>query len=385
MTTAALAPELVADVRTNLLASGSTPTSASVRESLSVLGRVLGEESLQALVEALRSDLVGLGPLTALASDPDVTDILVNGPAEVWIDRGHGLERTDVTFSDAHGVRRLAVRLAAAAGRRLDQAVPFVDARLPDGLRLHALLPPLSDRPLLSLRTPARRGFGLSDLIAAQSISTDGAKWLRAIVAARLSFLVTGGTGCGKTTVLGALLGLVPPTQRMIVVEDTAELAPDHPHVLRLQARNANVEGVGQVSVRDLVRQALRMRPDRLVVGEVRGAEVVDLLAALNTGHEGGCGTVHANSPQALPARLEALGTAAGLPRDAVHSQMVAGVNVVVHVSRVMGRRRVSEVGVLQRGVDGWAQVTTALYLDGERMVAGPAIDALHAAVAAAS
>jgi pilus assembly protein CpaF len=385
MTTVALSPELVADVRTNLLASGSPPTSGSVRESLSALGRVLGEESLQALVEALRSDLVGLGPLTALASDPDVTDILVNGPAEVWIDRGRGLERTNVTFSDAQGVRRLAVRLAAAAGRRLDQAAPFVDARLPDGIRLHALLPPLCDRPLLSLRTPARRGFGLSDLVEARSISADGAQWLRAIVGARLSFLVTGGTGCGKTTVLGALLGLVPPTHRMIVVEDTAELAPDHPHVLRLQARNANVEGVGLVTVRDLVRQALRMRPDRLVVGEVRGAEVVDLLAALNTGHEGGCGTVHANSPQALPARLEALGTAAGLPRDAVHSQVVAGVNVVIHVSRVAGCRRVSEVGVLQRGLQGWAQVTTALQLDGDRMVAGPAIEALRAAVAAAA
>jgi pilus assembly protein CpaF len=385
MTAAPLSPELIADVRTTLLASGSAPTSETVRESLRSLGRVLGEESLHTLVEALRSDLVGLGPLTALAADPDVTDILVNGPAEVWIDRGRGLERTDVTFADAQGVRRLAVRLAAAAGRRLDQAVPFVDARLPDGIRLHALLPPLCDRPLLSLRTPARRGFGLADLVDAGSISADGAQWLRAIVAARLSFLVTGGTGCGKTTVLGALLGLVPPTHRMLVVEDTAELAPDHPHVLRLQARNANVEGVGLVTVRDLVRQALRMRPDRLVVGEVRGAEVVDLLAALNTGHEGGCGTVHANSPQALPARLEALGTAAGLPRDAVHSQVVAGVNVVIHVTRAAGRRRVAAVGMVQRGSDGWARVTTAVQLDGDRMVAGPALDALQAAVAAAT
>ena len=174
---------------------------------------------------------------------------------------------------------------------------------------------------------PARRGFGLDDLVAAGSVTEQAADWLRAIIAARKSFLVTGGTGCGKTTVLGALLTLVPESQRIVVVEDTAELAPFHPHVLRLQARNANVEGAGVVTVRDLVKQALRMRPDRLVVGEVRGAEVVDLLAALNTGHEGGCGTVHANAPESLPARLEALATAAGMPREAVHSQVAAPVS----------------------------------------------------------
>ncbi len=383
--TVTLASDVVQEVRDRLLATGAPPTIASVREALASSGRVLGDDSVLALVETVRSDLVGLGPLTRLATDPGVTDILVNGADEVWVDRGLGLERVDVAFSDALSVGRLAQRLAAAAGRRLDQAVPFVDARLPDGVRLHAVLPPVSEQPLLSLRMPARRGFGLDDLVAAGSVTEQGADWLRAIITARKSFLVTGGTGCGKTTVLGALLALVPESQRIVVVEDTAELAPMHPHVLRLQARNANVEGAGVVTVRDLVKQALRMRPDRLVVGEVRGAEVVDLLAALNTGHEGGCGTVHANAPESLPARLEALATAAGMPREAVHSQVCAGVEFVVHVVRRAGRRRISEVGVVQRGTDASAQVAPALYFDSEGVTAGPGCRALQSALTTAA
>ena len=369
---------LVDQVRGHLLALGAVPTSGSVRAALRSEGRVLGDQIVRSLVELLRSDLVGLGPLAALVGDPEVTDVLVNAPDEVWIDRGSGLERVNTRFVDAQGVGRLAQRLAASAGRRLDQAVPYVDARLPDGIRLHAVLPPVSEQPCLSLRLPARRGFGLDELVGAGSITSDAAAWLRAIVAARLAFLVTGGTGCGKTTVLGALLGLVGPNERLVLVEDTAELAPDHPHVLRLQARTANVEGAGLVTVRDLVRQALRMRPDRLVVGEVRGAEVVDLLAALNTGHEGGCGTVHANDPASLPARLEALATAAGMPREAVHSQVIAGVHAVIHVERRQGRRRISEVGVVERDDDGLARVATALTFDPADVRAGPALPALR-------
>jgi len=243
----------------------------------------------------------------------------------------------------------------------------------------------VSEQPVLSLRLPARRGFGLDDLVAAGSINADGAAWLRSIVRSRLAFLVTGGTGCGKTTVLGALLGLVPGNDRIVVVEDTAELAPEHPHVLRLQARTANVEGAGVVTVRDLVRQALRMRPDRLVVGEVRGAEVVDLLAALNTGHEGGCGTVHANAAASLPARLEALATAAGLPRDAVHSQVGAGVQAVVHVTRRDGRRWIGEIGVVERGADGLSCVVPALLLGPDEVRAGPGLPTLRHRIEAAS
>jgi pilus assembly protein CpaF len=355
------APDLAERIRSQLIASGLPPSPASVRAVSQALGVVLGDEAVLAMTRQLCRDLVGLGPLTELADDPSVTDVLVNGPHEVWVDRGHGLESAAVSFPDAAAVLRLAQRLAAAAGRRLDPAAPYVDARLPDGVRLHAVVPPVSERTCLSLRLPARHGFGLADLVAAGSLPGDAESWLRDLVAARVGFLVSGGTGSGKTTVLGALLTLVPPSHRVVVVEDTAELAPDHPHVLRLQARPPNVEGAGTVTVRDLVRQALRMRPDRLVVGEVRGGEVVDLLAALNTGHEGGCGTLHANEPASVPARVEALATAAGLGRGAAHSQFVAGVSVVVHVRRDRRHRWIDELAVVERDADGLARVVPAV------------------------
>src|SRR5690606_25793729 len=221
-------------------------------------------------------------------------------------------------------------RLAGSAGRRLDDASPYVDARLPDGARLHAVLAPVSTRgTCLSLRVPPRRAFSLEELTRVGSLTADGAALLRRMVGAKLAFLVSGGTGSGKTTLLSALLSLVPPAERLVLVEDSRELAPDHPHVVQLEARPPNSEGAGEITVRTLVRQALRMRPDRLVVGEVRGAEVVDLLAALNTGHEGGCGTIHANSAAEVPARVEALGIAAGFSRAAVHSQLAAAVHAI--------------------------------------------------------
>lgn len=361
---------LVDRVRRRLIdaGAGAAPSAARVAELLREEGLAVGDESLLRLVSDLRDEFAGSGPLQPLVRDPAVTDILVNAPDEVWLDRGRGLERCDVTFADADAVLLLAQRLASAAGRRLDEAAPFVDARLPDGSRLHAVIPPIADRcATISLRIPRRRAFGLDELISSGTIDAAGADWLRAVVDARLAFLITGGTGSGKTTILAALLGLVPATDRLLIVEDSAELRPDHPHIVRLEARPPNVEGAGAVTLRDLVRQALRMRPDRLVVGEVRGAEVVDLLAALNTGHEGGCGTVHANSPEDVPARLEALGLMAGLPRDAVHSLIVAGLHVVIHLERHRSGRRVSSIHVLQdaggraravpalvRGVDGW-------------------------------
>src|SRR4029453_9866004 len=263
-------------------------------------------------------------------------------------DRGAGLQRTAVRLNDPDEVRRLAQRLVAACGRRLDDGCPYADARLPDGTRLHAVLPPVAaDGPYLSLRTFRQRPFTLDDLVEHGTLTRTAAPVLRAIVQARLAYLVTGGTGSGKTTLLSTLLGLVPPTERIVLVEDAAELRPVPPHVVALQARTANVEGAGAIGLTDLVRQALRMRPDRLVVGECRGAEIVDLLGALNTGHEGGAATLHANSPADVPARLEALGMLGGLPRAALHAQVLAALQVVVHVRRCDQGRLLESISVL--------------------------------------
>lgn len=337
------------EVRRRLAVSGEAPTEATVAAAVNDTGAVLGASAVLALARQLRDEMAGAGPLEPLLDDPGVTDVLVNGPHEVYVDRGRGLQRcTGVRFADEHDLRRLAVRLAAAAGRRLDDAVPWADASLPDGTRLHAVLPPLApDGPLVSLRVLGRRRVSIDDLVATGSLAPPVLDVLTSVMRRRLSMLVTGGTGVGKTTVLSAMLSLVDADERIVLVEDTPELAPRHGHVVRLVSRAANVEGAGSVGLDVLVRQALRMRPDRIVVGEVRGAEVVDLLAALNTGHDGGCGTVHANTSADLPARLEALGLAAGLTRDAVHAQVAAGLSVVVHLQRIEGHRRVAEVSVV--------------------------------------
>lgn len=352
-----ISPELVEAVRVRLARAGVEPSAAQVAVALRAERSVYGDAEILAVARALCADLIGAGPLEPLLAEPEVTDVLVNGPREVWVDDGHGLRRTAVTFPDDGAVRRLAQRLAAAAGRRLDDASPYVDARLAGGVRLHAVLPPVaSGGTCVSLRLPPRRTFSLPDLVDGPALEV-----LSAVVSARLAFLVTGGTGTGKTTLLSALLSLADPGERLLLVEDSAELRPAHPHVVRLESRPANLEGAGGVGLRDLVRQALRMRPDRVVVGEVRGAEVVDLLAALNTGHEGGCGTLHANAAGDVPARLEALGCAAGLSREAVHSQLAAALDVVIHLSRAGGRRRVSEVCLLGRGPGGFVEAVPAL------------------------
>ena len=343
-------PDLVERVRELLAARQvAVPDESDLRSAVQACGLVLDQWAMAQLLSALRSELAGLGPLEPLLRDPRVTDVLVNGPNAVWVDRGAGLVRAPVAFSDEAAVRRLAVRLAALAARRLDDASPWVDARLPSGQRLHAVIPPLSvSGTLISLRVPSRRRFTLADLEQSGSVDTTAAGWLRALVAARATFLVTGGTGSGKTSVLGALLGLVPARERIVVVEDTCELAPDHPHVVSLEARAPNVEGAGEIPLRTLVRQALRMRPDRLVVGEVRGAEVVDMLSGFNTGHEGGCGTLHANSAAAVPDRVAALALAAGMSLEGVGAQLGAGLEAVVHLARLPdGRRIVAEIGVV--------------------------------------
>jgi pilus assembly protein CpaF len=346
------APGLVDRVRARLVLAPGVPSRAQVAALVrEEAGGLLDDAAVLVAVREAVDELAGAGPLEPLLRATDVTDVLVNGPGEVWVDRGSGLERTGLRFPDEDAVRRLAVRLAAAAGRRLDDGVPWVDAGLPDGTRLHAVLPPVADAgTCLSLRVLRRCSLTVADLAAAGAFPGTCERVLRDLVAARAAFLVTGGTGSGKTTLLSALLGLVPPSERLLVCEDAPELTPEHPHVVRLVGRPANVEGAGEVTLRDLVRQALRMRPDRVVVGEVRGAEVVDLLAALNTGHEGGAGTLHANRPAEVPARLEALGVAAGMDRAAVHSQAAAALDAIVHLRRTPAGRRVDEIGVVRRG-----------------------------------
>lgn len=378
VTVTGVGADLVEAVRVRLSQTGAAPSEAQVAAALRAERAVLGDAEILAVARTLRAHLIGAGPLEALLAEPGVTDVLVNGPREVWVDDGDGLRRTGVTFPGDDEVRRLAQRLAAAAGRRLDDACPYVDARLAGGVRLHAVLPPIAaEGTCLSLRLPSRRAFTVEELAA-----EGGSAVLRAIMEARLAFLVTGGTGTGKTTMLSAMLSLAGPAERLLLVEDSAELQPLHPHVVRLEARPPNLEGAGGVGLRDLVRQALRMRPDRLVVGEVRGAEVVDLLAALNTGHEGGCGTLHANNAADVPARLEALACAAGLSREAVHSQIAAALEIVIHLVREVGggRRRVSEICVLERGSSGLVTAAPALTFDPDgRACRGPSFEALRA------
>lgn len=376
-----VSPELVEAVRVRLARAGVEPTAAQVAVALRAEKAVYGDAEILAVARALCADLIGAGPLEPLLARPDVTDVLVNGPREVWIDDGAGLHRTAITFADDGAVRRLAQRLATAAGRRLDDASPYVDARLPGGVRLHAVLPPVAPGgTCISLRLPPRRTFTLSDLVQAGTITPPAIPILTAMVTARLAFLVTGGTGTGKTTLLSALLSLADRGERLLLVEDSAELRPLHPHVVRLETRPPNLEGAGEVGLRDLVRQALRMRPDRLVVGEVRGSEVVDLLAALNTGHEGGCGTLHANTAADVPPRLEALGCAAGLTREAVHSQLAAALDAVIHLTRDRqdGRRRIAEICLLTRTPSGLVESIPALTFTAQGTAhPGPAYEAL--------
>jgi pilus assembly protein CpaF len=372
---------LVERVRRRLASEGWTASAVSVTSALRAEGLVLPEAAIVEVVRSLRTEIAGLGALDPLVNRDGVTDVLVNSPNEVWVDAGCGLERADVRFPDESAVRRLAQRLAATGGRRLDDSVPFVDARLPGGIRLHAVLPPISPGgTCVSLRIPRRQVFTLTDLVEVGMIPRAAAEVLAGLVARRAAFLVSGGTGTGKTTLLNSLLSVADPRERIVVVEDSAELHPDHPHVVRLESRPANTEGSGAVTMRDLVRQALRMRPDRVVVGEVRGGEVVDLLAALNTGHEGGCGTVHANGAAEVPARLESLALPAGLNRDGLHAQMAAGLHAVIHVVRAAGGvRRVAGIGILERSDDGLVRNVPALVFAGDGIVAGPAHDRLIA------
>ncbi|MFT4009697.1 MAG: TadA family conjugal transfer-associated ATPase [Nocardioidaceae bacterium] len=379
MTPALDVDALVESARAQLAAWGAELTAPEVARALRAQGGPVGDALVLDIYDRLSRELHGAGSLDEVLALDGVTDVLVNSTDGVYIDRGQGLELTSLTFADDRAVRRLAQRLATSASRRLDDASPYVDARLPNGTRLHAVLAGVA-RPgtVISLRVPGRRAFTLADLEARGMFDADVRRLLERVVAARAAYLISGGTGSGKTTLLSAMLTGVPAGERIVIVEDSTELRPDHRHVVGLEARPPNIEGVGRITVQDLVRQALRMRPDRLVVGEVRGAEIRDLLAALNTGHEGGCGTIHANSAADVPARIEALATAAGLSRESAHSQLMSAVDLVLHLGRDGSRRCLAEIAALRR-IDGLVETEPALLVGSSGEVReGPAVGALE-------
>ena len=317
-----------------------------------------GASGLARLQTRVHAEVEGAGEvLQPLLEIPEVTDVLVSAGA-VWIDRGHGMEAVTGAHLDEPTARALAVRMAAGCGRRLDDASPVVDATLPDGTRLNAVLPPLStDGTLICLRTSRRRAFTLGELVEADTAGPGLAQVLAALITSRASCFISGATGTGKTTLLAALLSLVGHDERIVCIEEASELRPDHPHVVHLQERGDNIQGVGAVSMSALVRAALRMRPDRIVLGECRGAEVREVLTALNTGHEGGWATVHANSPADVPARLTALGALADMGESTVTAQAASALDAVVHLRREndgagASHRVVASIGVLGRRGD---------------------------------
>jgi len=361
---------LASRVRNRLIASNAVASRGNVIEALREEGVVLSEDSADELALVLEREFNGAGVLQPLLEEHGVTDVLVNGPHAVWCDRGLGLELTGIKFASDNEVRRLAQRLASTAGRRLDDAAPMVDAQLRDGTRLHCVLAPIATAgTTISLRIPSAKAFTVESLIAAGSINEEVANLLVSMISGRLAFLISGGTGTGKTTVfVGATRtgeSNSPNCHRGRFLRTQSK----PPHVVRMQSRLANVEGQGSITLRDLVRTSLRMRPDRIVVGEVRGPEVVELLTALNTGHEGGCGTVHANSPQAVPARLAALGLTAGIEREALHALIGSGLDAVIHLSRVAGRRFVDGIHIFDFNEQGFVTTRAALTRQDETWV----------------
>lgn len=301
----------------------------------------------EAVAKSVVGEVLGLGPIQGLVDDADISDVLVNGPAEVWVDRGKGLEYTDIRFGSAEALVAAIERVIAPTGLRIDRSAPMVDARLPDGSRLHAVLPPASvDYPLLALRRFTQRVKSLEDMVEAGTLTEDESDVLSTAVVDRRTIVVSGGTGAGKTTLLNLLAAAIPSTERVVTIEDAAELSLPG-HVVRLEARPANAEGAGEITVRSLLRSALRLRPDRIILGEVRGAEALDLVGALNTGHRGSMTTVHANSPREALWRLETLALSGGNTSEkAVARQLRAAIDVVVQIERTSRGRRITEVEV---------------------------------------
>jgi pilus assembly protein CpaF len=313
----------------------------------------LSHDDRERLAGEIADDIFGYGPLERLLSDPSISEIMVNGPHDIWIERQGRLSETTLRFTDASHLRRIITKMVGQVGRRIDESSPLVDARLPDGSRVNAIIPPLSlSGPLLTIRKFRQDRFDIAELVQLGTLSEAGADFLSRCIEAELNILVSGGTGSGKTTLLNALSAAVPDRDRIVTIEDAAELRLAQQHVLRLEARPKNIEGEGEITIRDLVRNSLRMRPDRIIVGEVRGAEALDMLQAMNTGHEGSLSTVHANSPRDALNRLETMVLMAGyeLPLRAIRQHVSAALDLIVHLDRLDdGSRRVTEVSEVQR------------------------------------
>lgn len=346
----------------------ATPRFVAVRAGTQ--GRGQGSRPVAA---APARNLPEFGELASFVADPAVTDVFANGAGELWVDRGLGPERGPALPLAEPELRELAVRLIALGGRHIDEAAPCVDVRLHDGIRVHAVLPPISPRgTLLSIRLPRVRRLAIGDLASSGFFDEVPVEAVLDLVARRANILVTGAGGSGKTTLLSALLAAAAPTDRIIAIEDVAELQVDHPHFVSLEARQPNLEGAGEIGLARLVREALRMRPDRLVLGECRGAEVRELLAALNTGHDGGAGTLHANSLEDVPARLEALGALAGLGVTAIARQAVSAIGAVLHVGKRNGIRRLLAIGRFTVDAAGRLRTEALPWPAGESRVEAP-------------
>jgi pilus assembly protein CpaF len=320
----------------------------AVAEEVALSGTPLTREDRLALVRQLTDDILGYGPLEQLLSDDSITEVMVNGADRIFVERAGKIERSGVRFVDDAHVMRIIEKIVSQVGRRVDEASPMVDARLPDGSRVNAIIPPLSlTGPTLTVRKFARDPYTINDLISFGTLSARAAQFLGACVRGKLNILISGGTGTGKTTTLNAVSAFVPGDERIVTIEDAAELQLQQEHVITLESRPANIEGVGEIKIRELVRNALRMRPDRIIVGEVRGAETLDMLQAMNTGHEGSLTTIHANSPRDALSRLETLVMTAGvdLPHRAIREQIASAFDVLVQIQRLVdGTRRISHI-----------------------------------------
>jgi pilus assembly protein CpaF len=313
----------------------------------------ISRDDRQRIALEIADDILGHGPLERLLADDSVTEIMVNGPHEIWIEREGKLLETPVRFNDESHLRRIINKMVAQVGRRIDESSPMVDARLPDGSRVNAIIPPLSlSGPLVTIRKFSKRRLNLDDMIKLGTLSAETVEFLQRCIRAQLNMLISGGTGSGKTTLLNALSASIPDSERIVTIEDAAELRLNQRHVLRLEARPKNLDGDGEIPIRQLLRNSLRMRPDRIIVGEVRGAEALDMLQAMNTGHDGSLSTVHANSPRDALSRIETMVLMAGidLPVRAIREQVSSALEAVVHLERLEdGSRRVTSIAEVQR------------------------------------